>query len=290
MAALRKAVRTAGEILCPSLWRKLVACRRKRTSRRHWDERTKDVLACPDNARLTRVADAGKVVDGYQIMHNGIKVVVDGYYGDGITRMLTANRGCHEPQEEVIFEAVLRELPSGSTMLEAGAYWGFYSMWFCQAVKQPKVFLIEPDRANLVVGQRNFALNHCSGNFTHAYIGDRPGSHPDGTSVVSVESFLADQGLSQLAVLHADVQGFEVQMLRGARHLLEARCLDYLFLSTHSGKLHGQCAQFLRESGYRVLVSLDLEESYSVDGLLVACSPSVQPPAMAHPSRKLRQR
>ena len=49
------------------------------------------------------------------------KHLADGYYGDGITRMLRKNRGAHEPQEEVVFDAVIHALPPGSVMIEAGA-------------------------------------------------------------------------------------------------------------------------------------------------------------------------
>src|SRR5262245_7532451 len=118
----------------------------------HWDQRIADVVACPDNARLQRVPDAGRITDNYQVMHNGIKVVVEGYYVDGIARMLTANRGSHEPQEEVVFDDIVRSLPKGAVMVEAGAYWGFYSLWFCQVVEEARVYLIEPSEENLAVG------------------------------------------------------------------------------------------------------------------------------------------
>src|ERR1039458_1889344 len=79
--------------VCPKSWAKIKMWRAARADRRHWDKRIADVLACPDNARLQRVPNAGSIEDGFQVMHNGLHVVVNGYYGDGITRMLAANRG-----------------------------------------------------------------------------------------------------------------------------------------------------------------------------------------------------
>lgn len=261
-----------------------------RADRRHWDERIADVLTCADNGRLQRVVDAGEIVGGFQVMHNGLKVIVNGYYGDGITRMLAANRGCHEPQEEVVFDAIVRTLPAGAVMVEAGAYWGFYSMWFCQAIPQAKVYLIEPAAENLEIGQRNFQKNGCHGDFTHAYVGAQAGRHADGTRIVSTESFLMEKGLTHLDVLHADVQGCEMEMLCGSHSLFVGHAIDYVFLSTHTMELHAQCVDFFRACGYRVLVSVDLNETHSLDGVLVVCSPLLKPPDFAPISKKPKRR
>jgi hypothetical protein len=279
---LRIAIRKASLKLCPNLFNKVNAW----WWERQWDDRIADVLACPDNSRLQHVPDAGKIVDDYQVMHNGIKVIINGYCGQGVTRMLTANRGCHEPQEEVVFDAVVRTMPEGATMVELGAYWGFYSMWFSQMVKNGKVFLVEPEPANLAVGRRNFQLNGFSGDFTSAMVGEHAQTNPNGTNSISVASFMAEKNISRINLLHSDIQGFEMEMLRGAKPLIEARRIDYLFISTHSSPLHKECADFLSDNGYRVLASVNLEETYSLDGILVACQPAVTPPVFAPLSKK----
>jgi hypothetical protein len=286
---LRRTIRKLAKALFPKEWAKFSGWRALRADRRHWDERIADVLACPDNGRLPRVPDAGTIDDGFQVMHNGLEVVVNGYYGNGLTRMLTANRGCHEPQEEVVFDKIMQSLPAGAVMLEVGAYWGFYSMWFCKAIPEAKVYLVEPDRENLEVGQCNFRRNRCLGDFTRAYVGARPGSYPDGSRIVSIDSLLAEKKLDRLNVLHADVQGCEVDMLHGSHSLFKRRAVDYVFLSTHSMELHAQCIEFLQEYGYRILVSVDLEETHSVDGVLVACSALISPPAFQPLSKKTRR-
>src|SRR3954464_7231994 len=70
---------------------------------RFWPQRYKDVLSSADNAFIPRVPDAGKVIDGAQVMHNGLRIARGSYYGYPITRMLRLNRGVHEPQEERAF-------------------------------------------------------------------------------------------------------------------------------------------------------------------------------------------
>lgn len=251
-----------------------------------WQSRIADVLSSPDNSRIPRVADAGLIVGNYQIMHNGLKVRTDGYYGSGITRLLQRNRGCHEPQEEVVFEAIIATLSPGATIIECGAYWAFYSMWFLSVVQGAHAFLIEPTRENLLVGQENFALNGFLGNFTRAYVGDRIGIHEDGTSIIAIDAFVHEHNLHRVDLLHADIQGAEFDMLKGARELLSGRKISYLFVSTHSVEMHGRCRESLVASGYVELVSIDIPESYSVDGVLVFCSPDVLPPAIPHPFRK----
>ena len=34
-----------------------------------------------------------------QIMHNGLRVLADGYCGEWMTQLIARCRGCHEPQE-----------------------------------------------------------------------------------------------------------------------------------------------------------------------------------------------
>lgn len=286
MNPFRKMASAAGKTLFPEAWQRRQDLRAAEALHREWDRRIAEVAACPDNTRVPRVPEAGRIVDGTQVMHNGLRVIADGYYGDGITRMLSENRGCHEPQEEAVFGLILQSLPAGASMIEAGAYWGFYSMWFCQVVQGGRVWLIEPDPGNLEVGRRNFQLNGFDGDFTRAYVGKATGVHPDGTPLVDITTFAAEKGLDRLDILHADVQEAEMDLLQGARSLIADFRIAYLFISTHSDALHRQCLEFLESLGYRILVSVPMTESYSEDGVLVAHSPQMTPPPIAEPSRK----
>jgi hypothetical protein len=96
--------------------------------------------SCRDCDGIPKVADAGKVIADHgemvQIMHNGVKVVAGGYYGDWMTAIIRELRGHHEPQEELAFDALLRFVPDDGTMLELGGHWSYYSLWFL--AKKPK--------------------------------------------------------------------------------------------------------------------------------------------------------
>lgn len=281
-----KWLRRRAKVAFPSLASRVQRWINSRNECGHWDDRINDVLACSDNSRLSRVVNAGAIVDGFQVMHNGIEVEASGYYGDGITRMLVANRGCHEPQEEIVFQHVLNSLPVHAVMIEVGAYWAFYSIWFAKTVPDAQLYLIEPEEVNLNVGKRNFAHNNCKGEFTRGYVGARPGKAADGVQIIALDEFTAERALDHVHMLHADVQSFELEMLDGCKRLLSMQAVDYLFISTHSQDLHRQCTERLVQHGYRILASVDLEESYSVDGILVACSPAVNAPVFDPPSRK----
>lgn len=245
----------------------------KAAVRDDWQRRIALVVQCPDGQAIPRVADAGSIVGGQQIMHNGIQVLAGGYYGPPIREMLRRSRGIHEPQEERVFAEILGHIPSGGSILELGAYWGYYSIWFARAVPHSRCILVEPHPLNRAIGRYNAMKNHVPATFVAAYVGAANGTAPDGVAARNVDTLLSDHRLDHLSVLHADVQGAEGDMLRGARHALENKRIDYLFISTHSNALHEDCRSQLEAVGYRVVSSINLDETYSEDGVLVAKRP-----------------
>lgn len=271
----------------PKTWERLVIWKSQRAERPLWLQRVLLVQSCPDNSRIERVKDAGRVKNGLQTMHNGIRVLADSYYGRPGTKLIAANRGCHEPQEEVAFAAVLKSMPDGACMMELGAYWGFYSLWFAKTVQNPHVFLVEPDPVNLLMGEKNFRINGVQGSFIQGYVSAESGVADDGRRVVNVDGLVAEKGIEHMHILHSDIQGFEHEMLHGASDLIRDRKVDYLFISTHSMELHRQCRDYLSDQDYQILTSVTPEESYSVDGILVAHSPLITPPEFVHPSRRV---
>lgn len=64
--------------------------------------------------------------------------------------------------------------------------------------------------------------------------------HADGSRIVSIESFLVEKGLAHLDILHADVQGFELEVLRGATKTL-AQTRAVLLEASFQNFYQGQC-------------------------------------------------
>lgn len=223
--------------------------------------RIREILADPSNSLIPRVPDAGRTCDGLTVMHNGLKVHAMGSF---YLRALAANRGCHEPQEEYLFQEVLKHIRPGATMVELGAYWAFYSLWFAKAIPDAKCFMVEPDKQNLEIGRRNFATNGAEGTF----IQDRVGQ-----GYLRVDQFLDERKISFLDLLHADVQCAELEMLRDAEESLRAGRIGYLFLGTHGQDLHYRCKEFLESRDYMILAHADwFDGTFCQDGVLLARS------------------
>jgi FkbM family methyltransferase len=247
-------------------------------------------VACRDTDGLPKVADAGSVHDGVQTMHNGVKILAGGYYGDWMTEVIRQLRGHHEPQEEVAFHAVLERLATTAgpnpTMLELGSFWAYYSLWFLQRIPGGRSFCVEPDPAYLEVGRRNFELNGLEGTFHQAAVGRaRSGAVPfecesDGLSrnipIEGLQSLLDRFHIDRLDLLFADVQGAEWPLLDGARSLLAEGRVRFVVASTHHHVISGdplthyRCLDLLRELGAHVVVEHTVAESFSGDGLIVA--------------------
>src|SRR4030088_1143609 len=83
----------------PGLFERVRLYREFRRFSRQWEAtedfalKIRDVCAAPDNTRIPRVPQAGQIVNGHLIMHNGLRIVPDSYTGEGMTRLLEKNRG-----------------------------------------------------------------------------------------------------------------------------------------------------------------------------------------------------
>lgn len=248
------------------------------STKAYWRHRTQDVLRCPDNIFIHRVDNAGEVIDGQQVMHNGIRIIQDSYYGEMMRYLLRENCGVHEPQEERVFQEVLKYLPDNAVMIELGSYWGFYSMWFHKEVKHPTCYLVEPNLCSLEFGQANFRLNGMKGDFFHSFIGKTSGVAEDGTPIISIDSFITDNQIAHVHILHSDIQGAEMEMLLGAEQTLEQNRIDFIFISTHAQEIHEKVLQFLNELNFHIVAEADLAETFSVDGLIAAVRDGVNAP------------
>jgi FkbM family methyltransferase len=253
-------------------------------------KRVLTTICCDDCQDLPKVERAGKVIENndqvYQLAHNGIKLIKDCYYGSWMTTLITLLQGHHEPQEEKAFHEVLKHLPSNAVMIELGSYWGFYSMWFQKQILEAHNFLIEPDPKNIEIGKKNFELNGMKGNFTHAMVGAASSGESEfvdwnyvkhSVPVVSIDDFARDHNIDFIHMLHSDIQGAEVEMLKGCAKLMAEKRIGYYFISTHRG-VHELCLDLLHNYGLEIIVSINRDESFSADGLIVAKLPDIPGP------------
>lgn len=226
----------------------------------------------PDNSFIPRVEGAGQIANGKQLMHNGLQIYLGSYYGPEYAQLLMLNKGVHEPQEERVFMEVLSTLPENALMIEMGAFWSFYSMWFQKNIKGAVNYMVEPDAFNIGHGKRNFRLNKMKGRFIQAFVSSK--SQPEDTiPTICIDDFVAQNNIEFIHMLHSDIQGYEYEMLQGAAGSFTNKKIGYVFISTHSNDIHDKCLAFLTERQFIILAAANLDESFSEDGLIAARAP-----------------
>lgn len=228
--------------------------------------RWREIISDPLNLLIEKHPLAGFVRNNMVFLHNGNRVPVEGpgsYYG-GFSQILIFNRGVHEPLEEYAFQELIKVLPESPSMLELGAYWGHYSMWLKKRRPAASVILVEPEMQHIQAGITNFRINHIKGEFIQDFVGK---GH------FAVDAYLQAKGIAKLDILHADIQGFEVEMLDDCTQSLQQQRIDYVFISTHSQQLHNEVLRRLKLFNYRIEISSDFDhQTTSLDGFIFASS------------------
>jgi len=256
-----------------------------RNRRRHM-ARARLTMQCRDTDPLPKVANAGEIIDvngtRVQIMHNGVMVKAGSYMSDWMSSIISDLRGHHEPQEERVFYEIMKHVGPQATMIELGAWWAYYSLWFCHDHPDRRAFMIEPLESRLNVGRENFELNKYQGTFLQGFIGghtdsassqftDWDGSVHD-VPKIDLQKFVKQHELTMIDILHSDIQGAELGMLQSIRPMLDQQRINYLVISTHLDR-HQPCKELILDAGYHIFAEHTIRESYSEDGLIVAHSP-----------------
>lgn len=210
------------------------------------DERIAMAQRCHDCDELPKADRAGEVVideDGtkVQIMHNGLRVLADGYCGAWTTELIAACEGHHEPQEERVVYDILQRLGPDATMIELGAWWSYYTLWFLQGEPGRTAVALEPDPERRAVGEANAARNGSTPHFVSGFVGgtsspSEPFKLDSGEKIniprVTVRQLMQAQEIETLDVLHCDAQGAELAVLDSIADLLARR------QRAHGGRLH----------------------------------------------------
>ncbi|AZO59048.1 MAG: hypothetical protein E5X23_27245 [Mesorhizobium sp.] len=255
-------------------------------------ERTIMTSSCNDCVSVPKVQDAGRILDTpngpVQMMHNGVRVRAGGYHGDWMAQIIRALRGHHEPQEELVFHHLLRYARHNSLIVELGAFWCYYTLWYLHEIAGASAICIEPDPNNLQLGRDNASLNGLEHriSFHNACVGgDGLESHElrcESDGQLRMVPCLDMAGVSRLTndrtieVLHLDVQGAELPFIRSMAPAVERRSLRFVVVSTHHSSIsgsrttHADCREALLDFGAVILAEHDVQQSYSGDGLITA--------------------
>lgn len=248
--------------------------------------------SCKDCDGIPKVPDAGRILrepqGDVQVMHNGLKVKAGGYHGDWMAQVIRALRGHHEPQEELIFHHLLRYARHNSLMVELGAFWAYYSLWYLCEVPGSVAVCVEPDPNNLAVGEYNASLNRMDEriSFHQAGVGGQSlddleiRCESDGevryVPCLDMAALTKLVGGRPIEVLHMDTQGAELPFIQSMRGIADSGEVRFVVASTHhalisgSKTTHSDCKSALLELGAAILAEHDVQQSFSGDGLLVA--------------------
>ena len=234
-----------------------------------------DSIPKHEKAALIEIYNNRKI----QYMFNGIKIYYDSYHSPWMNNIITNLNGHHEPQEEICFYNLLKLLDKDANMIELGCAWAYYSMWFKKECPNGKNICIEPNKTKLNKGKDNIVLNNFDiqkFKFYNGFIGSNYIKNDifvdwDNTKFnipqFNIEYILNNNDSMFVDILHSDIQGAELDMLRGSVNVLDN--IGIYVISTHGDK-HLKCIDFFNNHNFEVLIQHSIEESVSADGLIIA--------------------
>ena len=68
---------------------------------------------------------------------------------------------------------MLKHVPANATMIELGAFWSYFTLWFMQGHPERRAVAMEPDTYNRSVGEENAKLNALAPLFVEGFAGVR---------------------------------------------------------------------------------------------------------------------
>jgi FkbM family methyltransferase len=179
-------------------------------------------------------------------------------------KVLRVLGGSYEPEQTRLFE---RHVRPGHVVLDVGAHVGYYTLLSAVlAGEGGAVWSFEPNPRNARFLRRHAEINGlASVRVTEAAVAAADGTarfdfgSGSGTGhlatagalevrTVRLDRFCAEKGIAP-DVVKIDVEGAEMEVLRGARATL-ARHRPTIFLSTHGAEVHRESLAFMAGAGY----------------------------------------
>ena len=248
-------------------------------------------VRCRDSLDIPKVEGAGDIFEdgdiSYQLMHNGLKVVKDGYYGAWMSELINQLKGHHEPQEEKVFDEICKKTSTDGLMLEIGCFWAYYSLWYLKDNPNRSAVGLEPDTLHMQIGQKNALLNRMDKqiNILNGVASETPKDSVKITTETGEDLVLKGYTIKDLMnyankdvveIVHCDAQGAETFIVDQIIELGKNQMLRFCIISTHSYEItgdpltHQKCLAKINEAGAHIIAEHDVHESYSGDGLIAA--------------------
>ena len=161
--------------------------------------------------------------------------------------------------EPVVQQTIVESLSPGDTFFDVGSHSGFHSLVGARAVgPSGLVVAIEPDPANAAETEGQAALN----GFGHITVVRKaavaelsePASRVDGAAVTPTTIDTLSHEFRPPALIKVDVEGLELEVLRGAAATLREH-RPTVVVEAHSDGLAGVTVARLTAQGYRCVTS-----------------------------------
>lgn len=215
------------------------------------------------------------------------------------------NINIHEPEEEKWFLQMLEyyKKVSRPILLDIGAAIGYYSILAKKAIPNLEIHAFEPFQEHAQYMRDNILLNNLSlddikvhevaisdkigksqfqlDTFSSVLINTPPQNffrrllkkQEVASNITYVQTISLDDLCSKLnhtiSLAKVDVQGFEIQVLRGAKQALQKKQIKTWIIGTHSSQLHQDCLSLLQHDGYSIHFEEKVIENQP-DGIIVA--------------------
>ncbi len=176
-------------------------------------------------------------------------------------------RGQYEPEKTRAIGTVVQPK---DVVFDIGAHVGYFTVLMSDIVgEQGRIIAFEPRDINKKFLKRHLKANHCNNvEVIEACVGDREGKARLETRVGTGTGFVSDTGnievdmvvLDELVdsgklpkpdFIKMDVEGGEMMVLQGAKHLIETH-KPRMILATHGDEIDAECQAFLKERGYEL--------------------------------------
>ena len=153
------------------------------------------------------------------------------------------------------------------TMIELGSNVAYYSVLFKQILGSSKTtnILVEPDKLMFEYSKESFNYHNLEGIFINKGIGNKHVTNNQALNceTITLEEVLKSNNLVEIDILHCDIDGSELLLLKENELFFKNKKAKYIFLSTHGSDTHKSCKIKLEECGYSVLIE---EEKNIVGG------------------------